>query len=167
MLHILMLVVLAFAPVLSVADSILYAGAEAIPALPEPTVIPTLVPTPPPLVWVGENYAAHYGEGVMEETARLRGYTPQFCQISYTETNHNDDSQWNDIGSWLVVESLVTGAWVDCQIMDLPRDEHYQRIKDRNIIIELGWQATPTVCALSYVGQEPPKMCPVRVWRRP
>jgi len=150
MFRLLTLIALATAPMAALGDSLLHAGAAAIPD---------------PLVLVAEGYAAHYGEGVMESTADLRGYPHQFCQVSFTETNHKDDANWNNIGSWLIVESLVTGAWVECQIMDLPRDEHYQDIKDREIVIELGWQATPKVCALSYVSQEPPSQCPVRVWR--
>ncbi len=165
MIRFLLLFTLAFAPVLSVGGSILQAGADTV--TPASTVTPVSIPTAPPLVWVGENYAAHYSDGVMEATADTRGYPRQYCQISYTETNMDDDVTWNDIGSWLVVESLVTGAWLDCQIMDMPRDEHYQGIVDRNIIIEFGWLPTETMCAIQYVGQEPPWKCPVRVWRRP
>jgi hypothetical protein len=133
-----------------------------------PTVTPTSIPTPEPtpapkLSYVGYGYAAHYGYDTMDAVARNRGYKPQPCQISWTEATDADIGRWFYVESTLQFNDGIHGAW--CQIMDMPQDQHYQSIKDRGIIVELGWGITPYLCGLSYPGQEPPKACPVNVYQ--
>lgn len=151
-------------PVLDVGGSAIQAAASEIRAEVVPAPSPTAEPVPEPaLTLIGSGFAAHYGVGVMERVAQNRGYAPQTCQISYTYAT------MADMGSWVYVESQIPfadgahGMW--CQIMDMPQAHDFDSISGRGIIVELGWQATPYLCGLSSVGQEPPRACPVMVYR--
>lgn len=104
-----------------------------------------------------QGYAAHYGVGVMDMVADNRGQPRYPCMISYTEADGTM------IGMHMNVVSMIDGDIMTCYIMDMPRPEHYARIKGKNIIIELDFESAKKLCNISSVGQEPPRTCPVQI----
>jgi hypothetical protein len=101
-------------------------------------------------------FAAHYRSGIMERVAVNRGMEQQECMIAST---------YEPLGSWLRVESQVTGAVKDCQVFDYPHPRDRDRIIAKGIVIEFGYNNIKEMCSLDYYAQEPPRACPVTVWR--
>lgn len=148
-----------FGKPLEIGVSSLHAGIEKI--TPEPV---TSSESEPSLAFVGEGYAAHYNYNTMDKVATNRGLPIQECMISYTEAYSGDLGDWLYIESQLQFSDGVHGMW--CQITDMPQEIHRGNIRSRGIIVELRFEvATPYLCGLSYPLQEPPRACPVFVYR--
>lgn len=102
-------------------------------------------------------YAPHYREGMMEQVARNRGMEIVDCMVS---------SPIEPLGSWVYVESQVTGFESWCRVTDVSAPEHRDSHIAKNRMLEFGWSITPQMCGISYVAQEPPEKCPVIVSHR-
>lgn len=106
-------------------------------------------------IFIGSGYAAHYNEGLMERVAHNRGMAQSACMISYTEAD--------EVGEWLIVQR--GNKRMHCQIVDVPQPYDRPMLKKRHIIVELNFSAAQYLCGIKYVGQEPPRACPVNVYR--
>lgn len=97
-------------------------------------------------------FAAHYSVGTMERASRLHGLPIVRCMVA---------SSWYPLGTWLSIESHVTGRTLTCRVSDVTakRDVAYNR--RRKIVVEFGAANIKAMCNLDYVGQEPPSACPV------
>lgn len=103
-----------------------------------------------------QGYAAHYNYGVMEIVLANRGMEGYYCNVAST---------YEAIGTRLRVQSLLTGHTEICLVTDEPHPAHQARIESKGVAIEFGWrdQLMWDMCRLSYVGQEPPRACPVAI----
>lgn len=142
----------------------------------EPVPEPTAVPAPQYDVY--EGIAPHYGISektgvdIMIGVAHVNGLPVKECMISTPLLN--GPGQENTLGMMVTVESLVTGAVRECQVTDTSQDvntsgrgDPNESDRERHIrqkkYVEFGWTITPTMCGLSYPGQEPPRACPIRI----
>lgn len=98
--------------------------------------------------------AAHYDVGVMERVARNRGMSIEDCMVATPD---------GPLGAWVRVGSLVTNRWELCRITDMAAAPDRDRIVARGIVLEFSYNQIGSMCGLSYVGQEPPRACPVIV----
>lgn len=101
-----------------------------------------------------DGYAAHYRDGLMEQVAANRGMPVVDCMIA---------TPYADLGTWVTVESLLTGVVQACRVTDIPHPHDRQSIIERGIVVEFGFANIDEMCNLSYAGQEPPRACPVRL----
>ncbi len=96
----------------------------------------------------------------MGRVADNRGIPRQNCMISYTEAT---DASLGNL--WLLVVSDIDGDSAWCLVVDLPQRKHYAGIRSRGIVVELDLGSARRLCNISYAGQEPPRACPVTVYR--
>lgn len=99
--------------------------------------------------------AAHYGKTVMLTVAGNRGITPSDCMFA---------SPYRALGSWAYIESGVNGKVELCQVLDVPRPEHWEWITKRGIVAELDYYSAVRLCEISSVGSRPPWECPVAIY---
>lgn len=101
---------------------------------------------------------AHYGPGVMERVARIRGLpvAEHMCSSPFYRDEY--------LGRWLRVESLLTGEIIDCQITDVSQDEHRQGQIDGGRWLEVGWPTAQQICLNVRVADKSPAECPTRFW---
>lgn len=99
-------------------------------------------------------YAAHYRVGAMERASKVHGLPLVQCMVA---------SSYFTLGTWLVVDSEVTGARARCRVSDTTQRRHIALVRSRGIVIEFGAANIRTMCGLKRVGQEPPRKCPVVV----
>lgn len=111
-----------------------------------------LFPKPLPIVYRG--YAPHYGIGVMDNVARNRNLPIVKCMVSSPNL---------DIGTWVKVKSLKNNKELICRVTDQSAPKDRKRHIKKKWVVELGWRSAKILCDLKYVGQEPPKKCPVEV----
>lgn len=99
-------------------------------------------------------FAPHYGIGVMDIVARNRNLPIVNCMVS---------SPYEKIGTWVKVKSLKNNKELLCRVTDQSAPKDRKRHIRKKYIVELEWKSAKILCDLTYVGQEPPKKCPVEV----
>jgi hypothetical protein len=102
--------------------------------------------------------AAHYGVGIMEHVADLRGMAHEPCMVS---------SPYYPLGVRLRVTRIATGHTEICRTFDVSAPQDRAGHIRRNIVVELGWPAARRLCGLRRVNQEPPRACRVKITRIP
>jgi len=100
-----------------------------------------------------KGYAAHYSVGTMERAAKIHGIKQQACMAA---------SSYYKLGTQLSVYSSVTRTTQVCVVADTTQARHVALVRSRGIVIELGAKNIG-LCGLTYVGEAPPRKCPVVV----
>lgn len=103
-----------------------------------------------------EGYAARYASGVMGKVADNRGLTWAPCMVALTSARKISGRQW----VWVL--GTRTRVLRRCKVVDLPQNRDRQRLKEREIVVELDHGSAGAICG-SVV--DPPRQCPVIVWR--
>ena len=91
----------------------------------------------------------------MEQVSRNRDLPIVSCMVS---------SPYYDIGEWVYVYGVNTGALRWCRVTDVSRPEHRQRHRRIGWIAELGFNEALSLCGKAHIN-DPPKRCPVIVFR--
>jgi hypothetical protein len=106
-----------------------------------------------------DGYATHYSPGLFERVARNRGMPVAACLVA------DDVAQ---LGAWLWVRGVRTGALRHCQVTDLshgsatvPGSDKWRHLRDG--LIELDHDSAVEVCGEWFSG--PWRHCPVTIWR--
>jgi hypothetical protein len=86
---------------------------------------------------VSEGYAPHYAPGLMAKVAARRGMEPQACMISSAEY---------DIGTWVWVYGVRSGALLHCQVIDVSHPRDVARHRRTRRLIELDYAVTKEIC---------------------
>lgn len=99
-------------------------------------------------------YAPHYGIGTMERVAHNRELPIVNCMVS---------SPYETIGTWVSVHSDKYNITKRCRVTDVSAPKDKARHIKKHWAVELDWKSAKELCNLRYVGEKPPKACPVTV----
>lgn len=100
---------------------------------------------------VSEGFAPRYAPGVMERVARVRGLEQAGCMAS---------SPTEEIGDWIYVYGVRTGALRYCRITDVSEVRDQERHIRQRRIIELDHISAGAICGTT---RGRPDECPVVV----
>lgn len=114
--------------------------------------VPARAHTPPPARQVG--YAAHYRPGAMERVVRKRGLPPGHRYVA---------SPYHPVGTRLTV--CRRDQCVPVVVADVCHPRDCATIRRRGIVVELSFPLARQLCGIRRYGQEPPRACPVIVYR--